>query len=221
MCFRACRRRRFFPASLCRKELSFSASGIFPAANPSPFLQAELGERRSVTPQLTGVGAALKKDCPFSAKTTWRTAQSIRLKCNCHSCRCCHQGFPLRPSRSAPVRFEDLIAVGEALGRVLAANPEALLLTTSDLNHYEDDSTTRLKDRKSHRPNSRAESARPLRRLQKRRYFRCAALVRRWQCSPRFVHSLQRKPKLVRYATSADISGDTSRVVGYAGFIFS
>jgi AmmeMemoRadiSam system protein B len=25
----------------------------------------------------------------------------------------------------------------------------------------------------------------------------------------------------VRYATSADVSGDTSSVVGYAGFIFS
>jgi len=47
-------------------------------------------------------------------------------------------GFALcRCTRS--VRFDDLVAVGEALARVLAANPEVLLLTTSDLNHYEND----------------------------------------------------------------------------------
>ena len=30
-----------------------------------------------------------------------------------------------------------------------------------------------------------------------------------------------RRAELVRYATSADVSGDTSAVVGYAGMIFS
>jgi MEMO1 family protein len=30
-----------------------------------------------------------------------------------------------------------------------------------------------------------------------------------------------KKPELVKYATSADVSGDRSAVVGYAGMIFS
>jgi AmmeMemoRadiSam system protein B len=30
-----------------------------------------------------------------------------------------------------------------------------------------------------------------------------------------------RKAELVKYATSADVSGDRSQVVGYAGMIFS
>src|SRR6266566_1672353 len=38
---------------------------------------------------------------------------------------------------------------GEALGQVLAAQEKVLLLTTSDLNHYEDDATTRIKDHKA------------------------------------------------------------------------
>jgi len=30
-----------------------------------------------------------------------------------------------------------------------------------------------------------------------------------------------KKPELVKYATSADVSGDPSAVVGYAGMLFS
>jgi len=42
------------------------------------------------------------------------------------------------------------VSVGEAIARALEASKEnVLLLTTSDLNHYEDDATTRIKDRKA------------------------------------------------------------------------
>ena len=58
-------------------------------------------------------------------------------------------GFTFVPIALGTVRFEDLVTVGEAIGRVLAASSEEiLLLTTSDLNHYENDATTRVKDGK-------------------------------------------------------------------------
>jgi len=124
------------------------------------------------------------------------------------------------PIALGTVRFEELVAVGEAVARVLAANPGVLLLTTSDLNHYENDAATRLKDKK--------------------------AIDRILALDPRGLYDICRNEKismcglgpavatltalrtlgatraeLVRYATSADISGDTSSVVGYAGLLFS
>src|SRR5258708_33776489 len=59
-------------------------------------------------------------------------------------------GFTFVPVALGTLRYEDLVSVGEAMARVLAAQSEdVLLLTTSDLNHYEDDATTRRKDRKA------------------------------------------------------------------------
>ena len=129
-------------------------------------------------------------------------------------------GFAFVPIALGTVRFDDLVTVGEALASVLAANPDVMLLATSDLNHYEDDATTRLKDQQ--------------------------AIAQILALNPRGLHNVCRnasismcglgptvamltalrilgptKVELVRYATSADVSGDTSSVVGYAGFIFS
>ena len=54
------------------------------------------------------------------------------------------------PVALGTVRFEELVEIGEAIGNVLAASmEEVLLVTTSDLNHYEDDATTRIKDNKA------------------------------------------------------------------------
>src|SRR6202041_3424894 len=51
---------------------------------------------------------------------------------------------------ACPRLREDSVSVGEAVARVLTAAKEpVLLLATSDLNHYEDDATTRVKDAKA------------------------------------------------------------------------
>src|SRR5260370_8998486 len=55
-------------------------------------------------------------------------------------------GFTFVPIALGTIQFDQLAAIGEALGGILAAAPEVLLLTTSDFNHYQDDATTRRKD---------------------------------------------------------------------------
>jgi hypothetical protein len=118
------------------------------------------------------------------------------------------------------VRFDDLVTVGEALARVLAANPSVLLLTTSDLNHYEDDATTRLKDKKAI-DQILAMDARGLYDICRTEDISMCGLG----ATVAMLIALRtlgvKRAELVRYATSADISGDTSKVVGYAGFVFS
>jgi AmmeMemoRadiSam system protein B len=129
-------------------------------------------------------------------------------------------GFTFVPVALGTIRFEDLVSVGEAVGRVLASwKEEVLLLTTSDLNHYEDDATTRVKDGKAIE-RLLALDARGL-------YDTCRnEQISMCGLGPAVamltaLHGLEAKQaELVRYATSGDVSGDTSAVVGYAGMTF-
>jgi AmmeMemoRadiSam system protein B len=98
--------------------------------------------------------------------------------------------------------------------------PRPLIVASSDMNHYEPDSITRVKDRK--------------------------AIDRILELDPKGLYDVIRKEdismcgygpaiamltaakdlgaghaELVKYATSADASGDRSAVVGYAGIIVS
>src|SRR6266436_8102324 len=58
-------------------------------------------------------------------------------------------GFTFVPIALGTIHFQELVSIGESLGNILSAEPDVLLLTTSDFNHYEDDATTRKKDRRA------------------------------------------------------------------------
>jgi AmmeMemoRadiSam system protein B len=113
------------------------------------------------------------------------------------------------------------VTVGEAVGRVLAeSSEEILLLTTSDLNHYQDDATTRVKDRKA---------IERLLELDARGLYDTCRNEQISMCglgpAVAMITGLRAigvtHAELVRYATSADVSGDLSAVVGYASMIFN
>jgi MEMO1 family protein len=129
-------------------------------------------------------------------------------------------GFSFVPVALGTVRFDDLVRVGEAVARVLiAAKEPVLLLATSDLNHYEDDATTRLKD---------AKAVEKLLALDARGLFDVCRAEKISMCglgpavaTIAAVRAMgATRGELVKYATSADVSGDTSSVVGYAGIIW-
>ena len=166
------------------------------------------------------LAAALKKDCPLLREDHVAHGTEHSLEVQLPFLQVLSPGFSFAPIALGTVRFEDLIAVGEALGRVLAANPEALLLTTSDLNHYEDDATTRLKDRKAI-DQILALNPRGLYDVCRNEDISMCGLGPAVAMLTALRALAATQAELVRYATSADISGDTSRVVGYAGFIFS
>jgi AmmeMemoRadiSam system protein B len=129
-------------------------------------------------------------------------------------------GFAFVPIALGTVRFEDFVSVGEALARVLAGTPDALLLTTSDLNHYEDDETTRVKDHKAIEK-LLALDARGLYDTCRNEDISMCGLGPAVAMVTALRALSATHAELVRYATSADVSGDTSAVVGYAGLIFS
>jgi hypothetical protein len=116
-------------------------------------------------------------------------------------------------------QFEVLDALGNALAKVIAAQPEpVLIVASSDMNHYETDTITRLKD---HRAIERILSLDP------RGLFDVVMQQDISMCglgptvtmltAGRQLGAMS--AELVKYATSGDISGDRNLVVGYAGIV--
>jgi MEMO1 family protein len=166
------------------------------------------------------LASALKKQCPLLREDRVAHSTEHSLEVQLPFLQVLSAEFSFVPIALGTVRFDDLVTVGEALARVIAANPEVLLLTTSDLNHYEDDVTTRLKDKKA---------IDQILALNPRGLYDVCGNENISMCglgpAVTMLTALRalnaQQATLVRYATSADVSGDTGSVVGYAGLTFS
>ncbi len=163
---------------------------------------------------------ALREACPLLREDRVAHSSEHSLEVQIPFLQVLQPGFTFVPIALGTLRFEDLVTVGEAIGHVIAAaGEEILLLTTSDLNHYENDATTRVKD---HKAIDRILSmdARGLHDTCRNDAISMCGLGP----AVAMMTALQRagtvRPELVRYATSADVSGDFSAVVGYAGIAF-
>src|SRR5947207_1713333 len=129
--------------------------------------------------------------------------------------------FTFVPVALGTVQFEDLVSTGEAIAQVLESTKESvLLLTTSDLNHYEDDASTRIKDRKAIEE-LLALRARGLYDTCRNHGISMCGLGPAVAMLTALNALGAKKSELVKYATSADVSGDVATAVGYAGMIFS
>jgi AmmeMemoRadiSam system protein B len=126
-------------------------------------------------------------------------------------------GFTFVPIAVGTGNFEVLSALGVAVGNTMArAGSRVLVIASSDMNHYESDSVTRVKDRR--------------------------AIERMLELAPRGLYDAvhegnismcgygpavamltaarklgAKQAELIRYATSGDVSGERDTVVGYAG----
>lgn len=163
---------------------------------------------------------ALKIACPALREDSVAHGSEHSLEVQIPFLQVLKPDFTFVPVALGTVRFEELVAVGKAIGRVLAdSNEEVLLLTTSDLNHYEDDLTTRAKDKKA--INKVLElDARGLYDTCRNEEISMCGLGPTVAMLSALGELGETKAELVRYATSGDISGDFSGVVGYAGMIF-
>jgi AmmeMemoRadiSam system protein B len=167
------------------------------------------------------LAAALHKVCPLLREDSVAHSSEHSLEVQLPFLQVLVPGFTFLPIALGTVRFEDLVSVGEAIGRVLASlQHDVLLLTTSDLNHYEDDATTRVKDHKAidqllaFNPRGLYDTCRD------EKISMCGLGPAVAMLTALNTLGVKRA-ELVKYGTSADVSGDRSGVVGYAGMIFS
>jgi AmmeMemoRadiSam system protein B len=164
---------------------------------------------------------ALRAACPLLREDSVAHSDEHSLEVQIPFLQVLQPGFTFVPVALGTVRYEDLVAVGEAIGHVLAASSEEiLLLTTSDLNHYENDAATRVKDHKAI-DQILALDARGLYDTCRNEAISMCGLGPTVAMLTALQSLGTTRPELVRYATSGDVSGDYSAVVGYAGILFS
>lgn len=167
------------------------------------------------------LAAALLKACPLLREDSVAHSAEHSLEVQLPFLQVLTPDFTFVPVALGTVRFEGLVAVGEALARVIeAVKEDVLLLTTSDLNHYEDDTTTRVKDHKAI-AQLLARDSRGLFDTCRDESISMCGLGPAVAMLTALKALGSKKSELVKYATSADVSGDRGAVVGYAGMIFS
>ena len=129
-------------------------------------------------------------------------------------------GLTFVPIAVGTLRFQELWELGMGLARVLQeSQEEVLIVTSSDMNHYEDDETTRRKD---------AKAIEKLEAVDAHGLYDVCRTVGISMCGlgPAVATLTAMKEigvtrgEVVRYATSGDVSGARDAVVGYAGMIF-
>jgi AmmeMemoRadiSam system protein B len=114
-------------------------------------------------------------------------------------------------------KFEALEQLGEAIACEIAAhNRPVLIVASSDMNHYESDAITRVKDHSAIEPILGLDAGALYDVVTQQHISMCGfgpavamlTAVKKLGAS---------SAKLIKYATSGDVSGDRDLVVGYAG----
>jgi len=117
--------------------------------------------------------------------------------------------------------LDDCGAIAAGLASVLESMPEPpLLLISSDMTHFASDAETRRLDELALRCLDRLDPEALFTTCKERHVTMCGVLPAVIVLGTLRKLGRLRRAERVAYATSADASGDVSRVVGYAGMLF-
>lgn len=116
-------------------------------------------------------------------------------------------------------RLEILEQLGLALADIIAQHKEpVLIVASSDMNHYESDAVTRVKDHKAIE-RILILDPRGLHDVVTQQNISMCGYGPTVAMLTAARHLGAKSAELVKYATSGDVSGDRDRVVGYAGVV--
>jgi len=127
--------------------------------------------------------------------------------------------FTLLPIVLSTAEFDNLEALGHALAiAVRRCSPPAFIVASSDMNHYEPDGITRVKDRKAIDRILDLDADGLYETVFRERISMCGfAAAVAMMVAARDLGAT--RGELVKYATSADAGGPRDAVVGYAGIV--
>lgn len=163
------------------------------------------------------IASALRSACPllYDDPGAHRSEHAIEVQLPFLQSR--RNDFRFVPIAVGTSHLDELQALGRALGGVLAARGEpTLIVASSDMNHYESDQITRLKDHKALERVMALDAAGLYDVVMNENISMCGY-------GPAIVMLIATQQlgashaELIKYATSGDISGDRRTVVGYAG----
>lgn len=116
-------------------------------------------------------------------------------------------------------QFEVLAQLGDAIADAIAAeNRQVLIVASSDMNHYESDAITRIKDQSAIEP-ILALDAHALYDIVTQQHVSMCGFGPAIAMLTAAKKLGATSAEVVKYATSGEISGDLDAVVGYAGIV--
>jgi AmmeMemoRadiSam system protein B len=163
--------------------------------------------------------AALKRRCPLlhEDSSAHRSEHAVEVELPFLQTR--QPQLRLVPIAVGTGQFEALDQLGQAVADAIAGHSApVLIIASSDMNHYESDAVTRVKDH---------AAIEPILNLDARGLYDAVTQQHISMCGfgPAVAMLTGAKKlgaksaELVKYATSGDISGDLDTVVGYAGIV--
>jgi AmmeMemoRadiSam system protein B len=162
---------------------------------------------------------ALKKRLPILTEDNEAHRSEHAIEVELPFLQALRPDFSFVPIALGTGRFDTLEKLGEAMAEVAQAQQERILIVaSSDMNHYENDAVTRVKDHKA---------IERILALDAQGLFETVTREEISMCGfgPSIVMLTATKrlgatsAELIKYATSGDISGDREMVVGYAGVV--
>ncbi|HTC40521.1 MAG TPA: AmmeMemoRadiSam system protein B [Candidatus Acidoferrales bacterium] len=171
-------------------------------------------------PVEASLAARLRAACPALREDAAAHSREHSLEVELPFLQLLDPGFSFVPIVIGTLRYDDLRETGEGIARTLQESSEDILIvTSSDMNHYEDDETTRRKDRKAIDCMLNLDPKALFKACRDEEISMCG-LGPAIAMLTAMNHLDVAKAGLIRYATSADVSGNRQEVVGYAGMIF-
>ncbi len=163
------------------------------------------------------LAVALKEQFDFLTEDTLAHRHEHALEVQLPFLQTLAPDFRFVPIAVGVGRFEVLQALGAAIAEVVGRQKQpALIIASSDMNHYEPDAITRVKDRKAIDKILALDAAGLYQVVTREPVSMCgygptiAMITAARQLGAR-------SAQLIKYATSGDTSGDRDMVVGYAG----
>ncbi len=163
----------------------------------------------------------VKKCCPGLQEDSVAHSREHSLEVQIPFLQALDPGFAFVPVAVGTLRFAELRELGMGLARVLRESQEEILIvTSSDMNHYEDEEATRFKDEKAIEK-MKALDAEGLYKVCREGRISMCGLGPAVAMLTAVKEIGAVRGELVCYATSGEVSGDYDAVVGYAGMIFT
>jgi MEMO1 family protein len=192
----------------------------FPRGAPMAILaegswRTPLGE----APIDSALARELARACPYLQEDATAHEREHSLEVQLPFLQTLAKDFRFVPVVLGVDRYSLLEDLGHAVARVVAAQPEpVLVIASSDMNHYESDAATRVKDGRAIERILALDPGGLYDRVRSEGITMCG-----YAATVAMLVAMQdlkaTEAKLIRYATSGDINGDRDEVVGYAGIV--
>jgi AmmeMemoRadiSam system protein B len=163
---------------------------------------------------------ALMTACPLLVEDDVAHRREHSLEVQLPFLQAVSKDFRFVPIAIGTLKFDELAELGHALAKVISNSEEpVLIVASSDLNHYESEEITHVKDHQAI-DQMLALNPRGLHDTVRREGITMCGCGPAVAVLTAALDLGATRAELVRYATSADVLGDRDEVVGYAGMLF-